>query len=139
MIVRTPVAFPDPLPDVRDLLRRLLADRPEPYARGVTVSVRGPSPSGRLPHVQVASDGRYRSARLDGRATLRVLVWHEDDGRATALANLAEALLLASSSDSVRGFRPITGALSTTDPDTGEPLSYFTLTARLRPYAVPTS
>lgn len=135
-VIRTPVSFPDPRLATRDLLRDLLADRPEPFAQGVTVSIGGPGES--RPHIQVASDGRYRNARLDGRATVRVLVWHTDSGRGEALAELAEALLIASASADARGFRSVVGPLATADADTGEPLSYFTMTIRLRPRAVVT-
>jgi hypothetical protein len=130
------VVFPDPRRSVRDLLKALLAPREEPYALGATVSTKEPSwadEAPALPYVQVRSDGRFRNSRLDGRATIRVLVWHEDEGLGEDLAGLCEALLLAASSAAVRGFTPVSGPIPTKDPDTGEPLSFFTTTARLRP------
>ncbi|MFD0044743.1 hypothetical protein ACFVGV_06085 [Pseudarthrobacter scleromae] len=127
------VVFPDPRRAVRDLLKVLLAARSEPYAQGVTVSTKAPTSSAPLPFVQVKSDGRFRDSRLNGRATVRVLVYHRDEGLGEDLAGLAEALLLESSSPQVRGFSPISGPLPTADPDTGAPLSFFTITARLTP------
>ncbi|CCQ44667.1 putative uncharacterized protein [Pseudarthrobacter siccitolerans] len=127
------VVFPDPRRAVRDLLKGLLAARSEPYALGVTVSTKAPTSSSSLPFVQVKSDGRFRDSRLNGRATVRVLVYHRDEGLGEDLAALAEALLLESSSPQVRGFSPISGPLPTEDPDTGAPLSFFTITARLTP------
>ena len=130
------IRFPDPRLAVRDLARELLADRTEPSALGAVVSTKTASPDDAkrsLPHVHVRSDGSFRDSRLNGRATIRVVVWHRDEGLAQDLALLLEALLLATTSNRVRGFSSVTGPLPTSDPDTGEPISYFTLTARLRP------
>lgn len=131
-----PVRFPDPQLAVRDLLRTVLADRPEPSAAGVTVSTRdlpGADEARSLPYVQVRSDGSYRDARLNGRATIRVSVWHRDEGRAQDLALLCEALLLSASSADVRGSTSVSGPIPTGDDETGLPLSFLTITARLRP------
>lgn len=130
------VVFPDPRRAVRDLLTALLEPRLEAYALGATVSTKAPGGADGtrvLPYVQVRSDGRFRDSRLDGRATVRLLVWHEDEGLGEDLAALAEALLVSSSSASVRGCTPGTGPVPGLDPDTHEPLSSFTLTARLHP------
>lgn len=135
-MTRPVIRFPDPRTAVRDVIRELLAERTEPEALGVTVSTKTASPDDAkrtLPHVHVRSDGSFRDSRLNGRATVRVVVWHRDEGLAQSLALLIEALLLATSSDRVRGFGSVTGPLPTSDPDTGEPISYFTLTVRLRP------
>lgn len=132
----TAVMFPDPQLAVRDLLRVLLAGRAEAYAQGVTVSTKAPPGTDEapvLPYIQIQSDGRFRDARLNGRASVRVIVWHKDVGLGENLAGLAEALLLAGSSDRIRGASPLTGPMPTGDPDTGAPMSYFTITARLRP------
>ncbi|WLZ10618.1 hypothetical protein [Arthrobacter phage SWEP2] len=128
--------FPDPQLAVRDLLRVLLTGRTEPYAQGAVVSTKAPPGTDEapvLPYIQVTSDGQFRDSRLNGRASVRVIVWHRDEGLGVSLAALAEALLLAGSSDRIRGASPLTGPLPTGDPDTGAPMSYFTITARLRP------
>lgn len=132
----TPIEFPDPQLAVRDLLRVVLAN--DDLGENATVSTRGipgADESRSFPYIQVRSDGSFRDARLNGRATVRVLVYHEDEGKSQALALRAEARLLAASSDKVRGCSPVTGPLPPIggDPDTGDPLSYFTITARLRP------
>lgn len=132
----TPIVFPDPQRAVRDLLRVLLADRPEASVAGATVSTRdlpGADENYPLPYIQVRSDGRFRDARLNGRATVRVTVWHRDEGLAEDLAGLCEALLLAASSAQIRGISPVMGPLPAGDEETGLPLSFFTITARLRP------
>lgn len=128
-----PVAFPDPQRAVRDLLRALLASRTESYATGATVSVKPPAETQALPFIQVRSDGRFRDSRLDGRASVRVIVWHKDEGLGEELAGLCEALLLSSTSADIRGCSSLTGPIPTGDPDTGAPMSYFTITARLTP------
>lgn len=135
-LAKTVVMFPDPQLAVRDLLRELIADSPEEFAAGAVVSTKdlpGTDEGRTLPYVQVRSDGRYRDSRLDGRATVRVLVYHRDVGLGEALAGLCEALLLAAHSAAVRGCSPVSGPLPTDDPETGLPLSFFTITARLRP------
>lgn len=134
--MNAPIVFPDAQLAVRDLLRTLLASRTEPYARGAVVSTKGltgDDASRRLPYIQVRSDGKFRDSRLDGRATVRVLVYHRDEGLGEALAALCEALLLSASSADVRGSTSVTGPIPTGDPETGLPLSFFTITARLRP------
>lgn len=130
------ITFPDPQLAVRNLLRSLLASRPEPEARGVIVSTKGLSgddATRKLPFVQVRSDGKFRNARLDGRATVRVLVYHRDEGLAESLAALCEALLLSASSAEIRGSTSVMGPMPTGDPETGLPFSFFTITARLQP------
>lgn len=132
----TAIGFPDPRRAARDLLRSVLASRAESFVQGVVVSTKplpGADEGRSLPYVQVRSDGRFRDSRLNGRATVRVLVWHRDEGLGEDLAGLCESLLLAASSAEIRGFSPVSGPIPTSDPDTGEPLSFFTLTARLRP------
>jgi hypothetical protein len=135
-VSRAVIVFPDPRVAVRDLIRELLATRAEPEVVGAVVSTKTASPDDAkrtLPHVHVRSDGNFRNSRLNGRATVRIVVWHRDEGLAQRLALLIEGLLLATTSNRVRGFGSVTGPLPTSDPDTGEPISYFTLTARLRP------
>lgn len=127
------VTFPDAQRATRDLLRALLAGRLEPFATGAKVEVKPPAPDASLPYIQVISDGKFRDARLNGRASVRVVVWHKDVGLGEELASFCEALLLDSHSAEIRGFSPLTGSIPTGDPDTGAPMSYFTLTARLNP------
>lgn len=129
-----PVTFPNPRRVVRDRLRELLAGRAEPYAVGVVVSTKPPAPGGPRPHVQVLSDGSFRDARLNGRASIRLLVYHGDDGLAEDLAGLVESLMLASSSSaSIRGASPLSGPRPADDEELGEPFAYLTLTVRLTP------
>lgn len=130
------ILFPDAVGETLPIVRRALASRSEPYAAGATVSSKFPSADdarAALPWVRVSLDGSSRSRLVAGRAIVRVAVWHTDASRANALARLLEALLLASSGGGVRSFGPNTGPLDADDPDTGEPLTAFTLAARLRP------
>lgn len=132
----TSILFPDPQLAVRDLLRVRLKGRTEPEALGAVVSTRdlpGADESRSLPYIQVRSDGSFRDARLNGRATVRVVVWHRDEGLTQRLAALCEALLIGATSTDIRGAQPVSGPLPTGDPDTGLPMSFFTITARLRP------
>jgi len=127
----TAILFPDPQPVVRDAIKAVLASR----SIAATVSTKAALADGKrpLPWVQVRSDGQFRDARLNGRATMRVLVWHKDEGTAQHLAGQIEALLLDYSGGGLRGFSPVTGPLPAGDPATGEALSFITITARLVP------
>jgi hypothetical protein len=130
------ITFPDPQLAVRNLLRTLLAGRTELEALGATVSTEGlpgDDEARPLPYIQVRSDGKYRDSRQDGRATVRVLVYHRDEGLGEALAALCEALLLSAYSAEIRGSTSVTGPIPAGDPETGLPLSFFTITARLQP------
>lgn len=132
----TAISFPDAQLATRNLLRGILAARSEPAALGATVSTKEPpgADEGRtLPWIQVRADPSYRNARLNGRAPVRFRIWHRDEGLGLSLGALCEALLLDATSAEIRNFSPLTGPAPTEDPDTGEPLTYFTLTARPRP------
>lgn len=134
MSTSIPVAFPDAQLAIRDLLRDLLP--------GVTVSTRDIAGNDRdgwpRPYVKVDLDGTYRNARLNGRATVRLLCYAADVGESLALAARVEALLLSdgATSDRVRGCNALSGPLESTDIDNGLPFAYFTVTARLRPQAL---
>lgn len=130
------IVFPDAVAETLPIVRRVLTGRPEAYSSGATVSSKFPPTDDTertLPWVRVSVDGTSRSQLVNGRAIVRVAVWHTDASRANALARLLEALLLASPAGGIRSFAPNTGPLDADDPDTAEPLSAFTLAARLRP------
>lgn len=131
-----PITFPDPQLATRNTLREIFATSGDSAADGLTVSTRklpGADEGRSLPYMQVRSDGRFRDAQLDGRAIVRVVIWHRDEGLAEELAGLAEARLLAASNTDIRGFTSVAGPLPAGDPETGLPMSFFTVTARLRP------
>lgn len=134
------ITFPDAQLATRDLLRALLSGRTELYVQGATVSTRVPDwksdDAPALPYIAVHTDGNFRDARFNGRANVRLSVWHKDDGLGLQLAGLCEALLLASGSVAIRGFSPVTSPIPTSDPDTGDPLSFLSVTARLRPVQI---
>jgi hypothetical protein len=131
------ITYPDGRLIVRDRLRILLGARSETYAVGVTVSTRDfpvdDSEPAHIPYVQVKSDGSIRDARLNGRMTIRLLCYGSDDGNTSALAELAEALILADHAGGLRGCTSQQSVFPTYDPDSGRPMAYLTFTARLRP------
>lgn len=130
------VIFPDSQLAVRDLLRELV-----PAGEGATISTReieGATGRWPIPYIQVRNDGRYRNSRLNGRSTVRVLCYGRDEGDSNRLASLCEGLLLAEvSTDKIRGCNPLLGPLDSTDIDNDLPFTYFTVTVRLRPQAIP--
>lgn len=134
-------SFDDPVLAVVEALRGLLAGRTEPFAAGATVGTLLPftraleAPS--LPYVHVrldASAPQYgRSGALEV-ASLGVSVWGRTDYDTLALARLCRALLADYGGDArVFSLTPLAGPTPTNDPDSGSPLSSFTLAARLRP------
>jgi len=129
------VLFSDPRPSIRDFLRAALAAREEAFLVGVIVSTKDlPVADGSpRPYVRVSTDTRGRDARLNGTASVRVQVWHPDEGYCERIADLCEALLLTASTATVRAVSPGYRLGPVSDPDTGEPLSSLTITARLRP------
>ncbi|RLK22640.1 hypothetical protein DER29_0478 [Micromonospora sp. M71_S20] len=87
-----------------------------------------------LPYGLVAADGTFVRQRVTASATVRVAVWAETDAAGYDLADDLHASLLAYvGGPQVVSFRPMTGPLPTTDPDTGRPMTFFTVRARLRP------
>jgi hypothetical protein len=133
------ITFPNPQRAARDILRAHVPSLAEGVtsAQISTKDLPGADEARTLPYVRVVSDGRFRDSRLNGRATIRVVVWHEDAGLAEDLAALCEAVLLSRTSADMRGASSISGPLTTGDPDNGLPMSYFTVTARLTPRQLP--
>lgn len=136
----TPVLFPDGRLVIQDRLRALLVGRSEPCVAGLLpehINVlqfpTNDSAQPPVPYIQVKSDGSGRSPDLNGHMTIRLLCYGANDGLTTALANLAEALILADHAGDLRGCSPQQSAFPTTDPDSGRPMAYLTFTARLRP------
>ncbi|MDG4792699.1 hypothetical protein [Micromonospora sp. WMMD1082] len=89
-----------------------------------------------LPYARVSCDGTFVRQRVGLSATVRVAVWGETDAGGCDLSARTHAALLAyEGGPDVRGFGPQTGPLPTGDPDTGQPLCSFTVSARMRPRA----
>jgi len=135
--VTTPaITFPDAQLATRNLLRDIFAAEVDPTVPEVTVSTRdlpGSDNDRPMPYVRVRLDGTDRDSQLNGTADLRITVWNTDEGLALWLAGYCEARLLASSGRGVRNFGAGLGPTPTTDIDTGLPIAFFTITARLSP------
>lgn len=131
------VVFPDPMLATVTYLRPVLAARIEAVAEGVSVGTLEAAPDGSLPYVSVRLEGSSMTLRVAETVTLRVRVWHTSEARALALAQLCRALLLTfAGSSGVRGYSPLVGPVSVSDPDNGTPLASFTVAARLRPTSI---
>lgn len=127
------VIFPDVMLWATTFLRNALDARTEEVAQGATVGTVFPR-DGEIPFVMVRQDGQTIAQRLDAWATVRVTVWHASEARALALAGLCNALITAHPGDAdVRFVSPVSGPFPASDPDNGDSLATFTVTARLRP------
>ncbi|MEU3528822.1 hypothetical protein AB0E62_34075 [Streptomyces sp. NPDC038707] len=127
-----------------EVLRTALAERSEAYTQGVTVGTRVPtirSPEDdQLPFVLVRKDTDIpHPSMANARCTLRCTVWHQDADQAHDLAMLCQGLWLVHSGPVIRGFRPGSGPIPTTDDETGVDLSTFTAIANVKPTVVATS
>lgn len=136
--VKALVVFPDAQAVGAEVLRTVLAARPEPFTDGATVGTRVPGDrtpeTPHLPYVLVRKDADMpHSSMANSRITLRVTVWHESADDAHDLAMLCQGLLLVHSGQVIRGVRPATGPLPAVDTDSGIDLSTFTVLANIKP------
>jgi predicted small lipoprotein YifL len=126
------VVFPDPMLATLTVLRALAPSeatygtkQPEEFPADNV-----PTP----PYAMVRTDFQQTAYPVLQTATIRVTVWGASEASGLALAGRLMAYLLSYAGDTeVRGFGDLTGPLPTTDPDTGRPISTFTVAARLRP------
>ncbi|TDC33458.1 hypothetical protein [Micromonospora sp. KC213] len=130
-MTRAPIRFADPRAATLAVLRALRPDvrfgtlRLEDFPEGDVPA---------LPYGLVASDGLFVRLRATATASVRVAVWAEEDAAGYDLADELHATLLAyEGGPNLFGFLAQTGPLPTDDPDTGRPMTYFTVRARLRP------
>lgn len=140
-MTRPLVVFGDAAAELANLTRTLLADRTERYVHGVIVRTRIPEdrrPADLPPPLVVfRQDGPagVQNSAL-ARCTLRATVWHRYEDDAFDLAQLVRALIAHHSGTVIRSLLDPMAPSATTDPDTGEPLASFTMTANLRPRVI---
>lgn len=130
--------FPDAMLAVIEVLRDKLADVDASYAQGFKVGTKVPNdksldaPS--LPYILVRLDGSTLTQQVNEEASIRISVWHKTEAKGLALAQAARAVLLSYEGGAkIRVINPLTGVIPTSDPESGEPLSSFTVAAKLRP------
>lgn len=132
------IVFPDPMLAVVELLRDSFNEISLDYAEGVTVGTRVPTDKSieksYLPYILVRLDGSTLTQQLNEQATIRISVWHSTEAKGIALAQVCRALLLSyEGGTKIRVVKPLTGILPTSDPESGDPLSSFTVAINLRP------
>lgn len=132
------IIFPDPMLAVVTLLRDQLSAVSLDFAQNVTVGTRVPEDrsvdNNYLPYVLVRLDGSTLNKRVDENATIRISVWHTTEAKGIALAQVCRALLLSHEGGAaIRVIQPLTGVIPTSDPESGDPLSTFTVAVRMRP------
>lgn len=123
--------FPDSQLAIIELLRAQLD-------ASVTVSARVPGTqsldASSLPLVVVRLDAAELKYPVLETVTIRVSVWHSSELDALALAQAARAELLSYGGGSkVRAILPGSGPIPTTDPESGDSVAFFTVSAYMRP------
>lgn len=132
------IIFPDAQLAIVTLLREQLATLDFTYVDGFTVGTKVPGDKSlddsHLPYILVRLDGALTSKRVDEDATIRISVWHKTEAQGLALAQACRALLTSYEGGStIRVITSLTGPVPTSDPESGDPLSTFTVAVRLRP------
>lgn len=127
------VVFPDALLETLAVLR----SRTDLYP-SATFGTYTPEPADdggpALPYVRVSLDSASGKYPVSQSASVRVYVWGVNAAGALALAHRCRAVLLAFDGNAkVRHFRDLTDPIPSTDPDSGAPVAFFTVAARLRP------
>lgn len=121
-----------------ELLRALITADTTDVATGAVVGSRLPQGKAETPrvapYIMVRLGGSSLPSVIEETDTLRVSVWATTEAKGLALAKWCRTQLLAYSGDAeIRGYQPLVGPIPTDDPESGAPLSFFTITARLRP------
>lgn len=130
------VVFPDPILETLKILRAELPGYVETADVDCgSVQVEEATASGvSLPYLMVALDDTRTRYPVSADARLRVTVWAAEDWRALEIGGVARAILRDSANSKVRSYgEPASGPNASSDPDSGQPLSTQTVTARLKP------
>lgn len=132
------IIFPDPMLAAVELLRDSFQSINLDYAQGVTIGTRVPEDKALdksyLPYVLVRLDGSTLIQQVHEQATIRISVWHSTEAKGIALAQVCRALLLSfEGGTKIRVVKPLTGPIPSSDPESGEPLSTFTVALTMRP------
>lgn len=125
-------------PDARIATLAVLRAEASTIGDGVTFGTRVPDVANTggptLPFVLVSHDATYGRFPVTETAAIRLTVWAASEAATLALAQRARAVLLAyPGGTAVRSFGRLTGPIPTADPDSGTPIAYLTVAARLRP------
>lgn len=133
------ITFPDAMLAVVETLRDRLELVDQAYVTGVSVGTKVPTDKSldkkQLPYVLVRLDGSSLAHQVNEEATIRVSVWHSTEAKGIALAQACRALLLSFEGDArIRVIKPLSGVIPTSDPESGDPLSTFTVAVSLRPF-----
>lgn len=118
------------------VVRETVTASPEPVFDGATVSVKVPRDgTPPTPFFLVRAEGNFPGASpASERASIRVSVWHDSEDLGLDAASLLRSRLLSYSGGSgIRSFGRLTGPIPSEDPESGRPLTFFTVAARLRP------
>jgi hypothetical protein len=132
------IIFPDPMLAVVEVLRDRLEMVDQTYVEGFTVGTKVPADKSIdkkfLPYILVRLDGSTLTQQVNEEATIRISVWHRTEAQGIALAQACRALLLSYGGGAkIRVTKPLTGTIPSSDPESGDPLSSFTVAVVLRP------
>lgn len=135
------IIFPDAMLAVVEVLRDRLELVDQTYVEGFTVGTKVPADKSLdkrvLPYILVRLDGSTLTQQVNEEATIRISVWHSTEAKGIALAQACRALLLSYGGGAkIRVIQPLTGTIPSSDPESGDPLSSFTVAVSLRPFTL---
>lgn len=130
--------FPDAMLAVIEALKIKLDLVSSEYVTAYTIGTRVPGDKSLdkadLPYILIRLDGSTLNRVADEEATVRIAVWHVSEAKGLQLAQVCRALLLSYEGDSkIRAVQSLTGIIPSSDPESGDPLSSFTVAVHLRP------
>lgn len=133
----TVVVYGDPVAALVNALRAELATRAEPYVVDVRVAASVPTDvrayRGDRPLIVLVQNAPGTAEhRANNRVPLRGMAWHDTEDDTHDLTQLVHALVLAHSGATVRSVLAGSSPYVTADPDSGDPLGSFTVTANVR-------
>lgn len=132
------VKFPDPLIVALGILR---AEPQSVYTAnlkfGTVDAEKRPENRQGLPYAKVSLDQSEGLYPVTSTARIRVTVWAKDQSDAFDLASICLAVLASYPGDvNVRHLGNPAGPFHAPDPETGQPMAFFSLDARLKPHTI---
>jgi hypothetical protein len=132
--VKPSVVFPDAILAALEVLRAQVPGHVPGAAFGTAAPSVQRTGDLKAPYGMVALDAVFGQYPVHQSATIRVVAYGTTEAQTLALAQICRTVLLThEGGGAARSFGELTGPIPSSDPDTGAPVAYFTVAARMRP------